>query len=358
MRMWLPKILLLLSGLLLAACTPHQNQGLQGVVQFDGQPLAGVQLAVYLQSSGDRTTQPFATAVSDGAGRYRLELPPGRYYLVAKKRQTDASGHSRMLMAECPTNPLRLTDAPLEVPGFSLREMGQGGRLVADPGTGIGGRLLSAGKPLSGAYVYVYLEDAAGLRGPSYGEAVATDADGRFRVELPAGSYYLAARKRADGARFGELQPGDLNGDFAANPVRLAIGQTRQLPDWSLTPVDAKVRAERFRQGRFAYSATGLAGRAVDEQGRPAAGIYVYAYLDSRMVGKPSYISAPTGADGRFRVNLGEAGRYYIGARSTYGGPLEPGERVGTFDGKADHRAEVKAGKTLALGDIVVREVW
>lgn len=76
------------------------------------------------------------------------------------------------------------------------------------------------------------------------------------------------------------------------------------------------------------------------------------------MVGKPSYISAPSGADGRFEIRLGDGGRYYIGARSTYGGPLEPGEWVGTFDVRPDHLATVAKGQSLELPAIVVREVW
>ena len=88
------------------------------------------------------------------------------------------------------------------------------------------------------------------------------------------------------------------------------------------------------------------------------AGIYVFAYMDSRMVGKPTYISAPTGSDGNYRLFLGTGGRYYLGARSTYGGPLEPGEWVGTYDVVADHGVRITSGASAELEDIVVREVW
>lgn len=53
--------------------------------------------------------------------------------------------------------------------------------------------------------------------------------------------------------------------------------------------------------------------------------LYVFAYLDSRMVGKPTYISAASDAQGFYRLYLGTGGTYYLGARSTFGGPLEPG---------------------------------
>jgi len=92
--------------------------------------------------------------------------------------------------------------------------------------------------------------------------------------------------------------------------------------------------------------------------GQAVAGVYLFAYLDSRMVGKPTYISDPTGEDGGYRLNLGSGGTFFLGARSAFGGPLEPGEWVGTYDTVPDHRAEIEAGRVRQLEKIEVREVW
>ncbi|AMV73236.1 hypothetical protein JCM30471_16390 [Desulfuromonas carbonis] len=347
-------LLLILS---LSGCPRGGESGLEGTILFGDRPLAGAQVEVYLKAEKDRATLPFSVASTDDAGRYRLSLPTGRYFVIAKKRE-EGGGHPQMLMAECPANPLEVENQMRQVPAFSLREMGRDGALVADPGTVLRGRVTAAGLPLARAYVYLYTESAAGLMGPSYGEAVQTEADGRFQIKVPAGRYYLAARKRADGSRLGEPSPGDLNGSFAGNPVSVAHGQELDLGDFPLTPVDAEQFRQRHAAGKFAATATALSGQAVDQDGHPLKGIYVFAYLDSRMIGKPTYISDPTGSDGRFNLYLGSGGSYFVGARSTFGGPLEPGEWVGTFDGRPDHGVDVVADREQDLGALVLREVW
>lgn len=342
---------------LLAACPQGEESGVQGVLLFGEHPLPGAQIEVYLKNDKDRSTLPFAVTSTDAEGRYRLNLPAGRYYLIGKKKEENA-GRVRMLMAECPGNPVETDAAIKEIPPFSLHEMGQSGSLIPDPGTGVTGRIVAAGAPVAGAFVYIYTEEAAGLMGPSYGEAVQTGDDGRFRIDLQAGRYYLAARRRADGSRMGEVQPGDLNGTYPGNPVTVPRGSVASLGDFPLKTVDGGQRQERLSQGKFTKTKTFFSGRTVDQDGNPVSGVYAFAYLDSRMVGKPSYISDPSDDSGRFVLYLGDGGTYYIGARSTFGGPLEPGEWVGTYDGRPDHGVALSKDQSLPLGDLVVREVW
>jgi len=353
--------LLLLALILLAgvsACTQGQESGLSGTVLFQDQPLSGAQIEIYLKEEQDRATLPFATTSSDTAGRYRIALPSGRYYLIAKKKVESGGGPTRMLMAAAPLNPLDLQGGSKELAPFNLREMGRDGALVAEADTGVKGRIVHDRKPVANAFVYVYSEKSAGLIGPSYGEAVRSASDGTFSIPLPAGNFYLAARKRADGARSGDLAVGDLNGSWQKNPVTLNHGETIDLGDFHVSIVKEESRKERLQQGKFALTDTTLHGRMVDQDGKAVRGVYAFAYLDSRMVGKPVYISAATGADGRFELRLGDGGTYYIGARSTFGGPLEPGEWVGTYDARPNHMIAVKKGERLDLDKIIVREVW
>jgi uncharacterized GH25 family protein len=349
-------LILLLLLLILAACNPAE-QGIEGQLLFQGQPLAGAQLEVYLKSGGERSSTPFTVVRSDADGNYRLALPAGDYYLVGKLKQ-QSGGLNRMLMAEAPANPYSVAGGLRRVAPFELQEMGLGGNLPADPDTWVEGRLTAAGQPLADAFVYLYTENSGELMGPSYAKLVQADDEGHFRLQLPAGQFWLAARKRSDGGRSGELSAGDLNGRYSANPIVIVRGEQLQLADFDLQPVDQQRQQQRLAAGKFVATETVLSGQVVDDQGNPLSGIYVYAYLDSRMIGKPTYISAATASNGQFQLFFAAGGKYYIGARSTFGGPLEPGESVGTWDGAADHGITVEPGEQTELGAIQLREVW
>lgn len=333
------------------------EQGIEGQLLFQGAPLVGAQLEIYLQSGDERTSTPFSVTRTDAAGRYRQELPAGSYYLVGKLKQQRA-GQNRMLMAEAPGNPYLVAGQLLNVPAFTLTEMGLGGNLPSEPDTWVEGRLSTAGRSLADAFVYVYTAAVSDLIGPTYAKQVQTDASGRFRIELPAGQYWLAARKRADGSRSGAPQIGDWTGVYPGNPVTITSGDQLQLVAFPLDQVRADKHHQRMAAGKFEVTETSINGQALDPQGQPLAGIYVYAYRDNRMIGKPTHISAPTGADGFFKLFLSAGGSYFIGARSTYGGPLEPGEWVGTYTGQADHQVSLEAGTSLEIGELLLREVW
>jgi hypothetical protein len=351
-------IFAILLCLLAAACSPSGETGLEGTVLFAERPVAGATVEVYLRAEKDRATLPFTSVATDENGRYQLNLPAGRYYLIGKKKDESADGRSRMLLGECPANPLEVEKAIGKAPTFSLREMGRDGELAGSADTGTRGRLMINGQPLAHAFVYVYTEKTGGLMGPSYGTAVQSDVDGRFTVNLPPGRYFLAARQRADGSRVGEVTGGDLNGVYPGNPIEVNKGQILDLGDFPLQPVDADRNRQRRAEGRFVVTDTALSGRVVDADREPVAGISVFAYLDSRMVGKPTYLSAPSDGDGRFVIYLGEGGTYFLGARGSLGGPLEPGERVGTYDGDPRHAVAVERGQSADIGTIQVREVW
>ena len=340
------------------ACSPDGESGLSGQLLVQDRPLASAQVEIYLKADKDRSVQPFMVAVTDADGRYRLSLPEGQYYVIGKKRQATADGRTRMLMAESPTNPQLVGKGMTQVATFNLREMGREGLPAADADTGVIGQVTHQGAPVARAFVYIYPGAGSDLVGPSYGEAVQTDRDGNFTINLPAGRYSLVARKRTDGSRSGVLAPGDLNASYPGNPVTVRSGELLPLGAFPLTEIDAAVNAQRHIDGVFEKTETLLRGKIVDADGHTVDDVYVFAYLDSRMVGKPVHMSVPTDSDGQFELFLSDGGTYYVGARSAIGGPLEPGEWVGTFDGQPDHSVTVLQGVTKDLGSIMVREFW
>ena len=120
------------------------------------------------------------------------------------------------------------------------------------------------------------------------------------------------------------------------------------------------VDPDRWEQKQWANVQGGfiVTGLVVGEDRSPMAGAYVFLYDDRRMVGKPVSISAPTGEDGRYNVAISQPGEYYIGARTRFGGPVEPGEFMGAWDEKGPRPVILKEGMASANCDIVVREVW
>lgn len=342
--------------LLLQACH-NGDGGIEGRVLFQEKPLGQARVEFYLKNGTERSSAPFSVATTDAKGGFHAALPPGNYYLVGKKKE-QGGGVNRMLMEEYPRNPVVVSSGYTSIEALTLKEVGFEGAISSDGQTAASGRLLADGEPLADAFVYVYTRGDS-LTGPAYGQVVQADEQGRFTLHLSPGKFWLAARKRHDGSRVGDPQAGDQSGEYPHNPLVLKRGDQVQLESWSLVTISAAARERRLAKGKFAHTSTWLSGRVIDKDHAPVSGIYLFAYRDSRMIGKPNFISEPTGADGRFKLYLDDGGgEFFVGARSTFGGPLEPGEWVGTYDGRPDHGTTAVADKATALGDILVREVW
>ncbi len=352
---FLLSILILMQLLSLTACR-QGDTGVTGQLLFNQQPLGQARVEFYLKSGNERSSSPFSVVTTDVGGVFRASLPPGNYYLIGKKKE-QGGGVNRMLMAEYPQNPVVVDEGFSPLAPLELKEIGFEGAIHSDGQTEVRGQLFADGEPLPDAFVYVYTRGDT-LTGPAYGLIERTGEKGYFTLKLSAGRYWLAARKRHDGSRVGDPQAGDLNGVYPHNPLILEAGEKRQLRDWSLEPVTREAKQRRLAKGMFTPTTTWLSGRVIDEDQTPVAGIYLFAYRDSRMIGKPNFISMPTDKDGRFKIYLDKGGEFFVGARSTFGGPLEPGEWVGTYDVRPDHGVDAGSDQATDLGDILVREVW
>jgi hypothetical protein len=69
----------------------------------------------------------------------------------------------------------------------------------------------------------VYGDAATNFRGMGLA-AVPAGEDGRFRIKLPPGSYYLLARKRRGGGMYGPPGRDDYIGYYPGNPVTVRPG--------------------------------------------------------------------------------------------------------------------------------------
>lgn len=342
MRIFLVLVILFLSA-------PFSDAAfIEGRIVAADEPVAG--LRVFLYRTLDFDAEPlFISEPSDGEGYYRVEVTPGTYALFA-------SHPGRRLFAFCGRNPVRVDQGTVWAGLQAVKTRPNEILPYADEySAAVEGRVLYDGKPLAGAYVYLYLDPSEDLKGQGYRMSMPTGPDGRFAFDgLPESSYYLMARKRQDGSRVGPVREEDFLGHFAGNPVVARAGTSTRVTIPTVRKVRDEPGSETFNQGTGPV----VEGRVVDRQNKPVANVHVFAYTD-RVIGhkRPAALSTPTGPDGRFRLQLDEVGTYYIGAREEYGDSPAPGELFGMYDETADHGLEVEAGGSPDGIEIVVEPI-
>ena len=193
-----------------------KRSGIYGQLSYQGEPLKKAYLYVYRDPSKNFKgpgyfIQPVAR------GDFRLNLPPGDYYLLARKRVQGGqfgpiaigdyfnyyfgnpvhieSGQAHEIKIETVTRLSMLEEDVVDLQGIS----GQ----VVD----------AAGKPRAGLYVFAYRQ--AEMTGNPDFFSTPTGADGRFEIPLPdRGPYYLLARQAFGGPAggdelYGKLQMSD-----------------------------------------------------------------------------------------------------------------------------------------------------
>lgn len=239
-----------------------------------------------------------------------------------------------LLLAGCISPPLSPSPAAVSVPGP----------------TGIGGVVVdAAGRAAAGAHVYAYRNPRGGLRGPADFEAPVDD-DGRYFLDLVAGSYHLVARMRHGGGDAGPPRRGDAWGVWPRNPLQVGEGMTTRA-DFVIQEVS---QPRLLREGSLSSGETGFTGTLIDAAGAPVAGAFVLAYRTPDQRRMPDHTSAAVGADGRFTLYLPKAGRYCLAARSKTRGQPVAGEPYGLLaPGDAGCR-EAVAGAILDVGTIVL----
>jgi len=311
-----------------APLPPAAGPGVEGLAALRGEFVAGVVVLAFTEPGPGSKAVPLAVSGgTDESGRYRLALKPGSYYLVAVKTagtHWPFPGKKGDLFCYYLGNPIVVEPGKMTRVGFNMVRIG-GDPLapVAGEGAGVAGQVLFEDKPLSRAYVHVYSDAGTNFRGMGLASVPAGE-DGRFRIKLPPGSYYLLARKRQGGGMYGPPGKDDYIGYFPGNPVTVSQGSFLPLLLEATTRVDL-LEEIWFTEGA---SAGWFEGTVTEAAGKPAAGLYVLFYLDEGMSGTPAFVAGPTNAKGHFKVRAA-AGKFHLLARSNLGGPLEAGEWYG-----------------------------
>jgi len=327
----------------------------QGTISFRGEGQEGVGVEVFLEKKKQAGGTPFAVTESGAGGAFSLTLPPGEYYLWARER-APAFGPPKVV--EYGGNPVRVRSGErTELAPMPLAEVGRESAEPVPPETGLTGRVVIAGEPAADTSVTVYGGVAKRLMGPGYVAMIFTGPDGLFQADLAPGAYRVAARKRRDGSAAGFLRQGDFTGEYAGNQVIVREGEYTAIGDLTLHEVDSSRLTEEADRRSAGSSATRIAGRVVGPDGKPLPGQHVFLYRDQGMIGRPLKVTE-SGEDGAFTFDLPAGGRYYVGARSTIGGPRQPGEMAGRLAGSPDSSVEVVEGEMKTGLAISMEEVW
>ncbi len=325
------------------AAAPGGRALVTGRVVLGDKPLAGVRVGAWARPDFSRS-EPAAAAVTDADGYYRLTVAAGTWHVAVFDERHGWFAWSGL-------NPLRLAAGREAGVGFRAARMTLPDWLPGAVGAAsVAARLVEDDKPLPGARIYLYLDAADDFRGPGYAFSQPADGEGRAVIEdVTPGTYWLVARKRRDDRLTGPVLEGDLTGFHPFNPLEVKAGQVLSVQ----IPMAAK-KKELFPSA----GATTVSGTVRLADGRPAAGVYVFAYTDE-VVGhrKPAAASPVTGGDGVYALSLPDGGTYYLGARELYGVNPQPGERYGLYPGTPDHSLAFRRGETLTGVDIVVEEV-
>ncbi len=332
---------------------------IKGKVVSNTNPVAGVRVGLYVdQAKGFQGDPAYRSDPTNATGEFRIEVPPGQYYLIASKvGEGPTRPGSGDYFAYYGGNPVML-DAGEEIDiSVSVNPVIDIGERHTSGGIGIRGRVFADGKPLDRARVILYQDAATIFRGMGYASTFTT-ASGDFSFNLEPGSYYVLARKRVGEDRFGPLAAGDLFAYASDNPVEVVDGSYTVISMNAITKLEKPKAdgAELSLGGTMKGGETSIEGMVRDQSGKPVAGIYVSAFRDSMMTAKPDFI-ARTGPDGRYMVNLSGGGEYFIGARNTLGGPAEKGDLLGRYNGNEDHSVVLKSGEKRNTIDIVVEKV-
>jgi hypothetical protein len=345
----------------LASETPP-GTGFEGRVVREGEVVAGARIYVYRTFADVMGKKPFAvSSPTADDGSWKIDLPRGKYYLVAKRR-AGGEGDGPLApgddFAYHGSNPVTVAPGKYTHVGFSVvrldREVAY--EDAADKASGsLAGVVTLNGKPAEGVNVLLYVDDKHDFRGMAYSSSPPTRADGMFRFDfLPEADYYVLARKRATGKGAGPLTDGDTFGFYVANPVAVKAGKVARLR-FGVIGKAAEIGKE---DSLFRDTGTYVSGTILDRDGRPVKGVYAFAYTEKSMAHRrPDHISKPADEAGRYVIHLPQGGKYFIGARSEYGDTPGYGEWYGRYEGTPDHSIRIETGRVLEKVDMTVERI-
>ncbi|MDD5773559.1 MAG: prealbumin-like fold domain-containing protein [bacterium] len=336
---------------------------IEGSVSYKDEVLSGAVVGVYLenkvQDSGV-SEEPFVKLVTDENGKFIVNLPAGNYYFKAWKIK-DATGkylQENDLFCFYGGNPVNISGSKEDlilkcVKIHSIQRQIDESLDRAE----LTGKIIDInGRPMERAYVYLFSVSNPDLRRMADIVSAPTLNDGSFSVTFDsAGYYFLMVRKRRNTEERGPLKTGDYYGYYYANPLEIKDKTKNYL---QIECIEKKKDQLPVNLISIPVGKSAIRGRIIDKNGNPVSGMFAFTYKDEFNTGKkPDYKSIITGEDGGYTILIEEPGFYVLGARKTYGGPPEPGDIFGFYNGTENNKIEVKKREVRDNIDIIVEEV-
>lgn len=194
------------------------DTGIKGVAVLDGSGVGGAVVSVY-DADEKGGMLPVATANTDPDGNFSVELPPGSYVIDVSLEKDDGPSY----VSKASSGPVVVTSGIAWAGEIEL-EKGPGEYGIT-PGTGVSGSVEMDGKPVADAALYL----SRNREKPSRRERGRTGEDGWFTFDMRPGRYYVEVRKSAEGPAPDGMEPRDLTGMYAGNPVTVRDGEYTNL---------------------------------------------------------------------------------------------------------------------------------
>lgn len=222
----------------------------------------------------------------------------------------------------------------------------------------ITGKLMTKeGIPMSGGTVFFFNAETGPPPSPDRywrvpDEIAEMDGEGRFSVVLLVGKYFMGAIKRLSGPKIGPPRDGDM---FLASKDEDGSPKQYTVREGAKTDIGVISGAVPFKRPQIKDRISAIEGTVIFQDGRPAEGALVFAYMTPTMAGRPTFVSERTGRDGKYVLRVNEGGKYYLKVRDVYGGgPPTKGGIIGSYAEESPIPVSVKTGETTQGIDIRV----
>lgn len=208
-----------------------KGEGIRGRVLFEGKPVKGAVVAVFLDASGQFHGLPFnQSSPTSETGEFNLQLESGKYFIMARVRRRGGIYQGPLLKGDFsgfyPHNPVILRQGEgliLDIPVIEVNRPRGEGSLAPGEAILVKGRVEDVtGEPLAGVWVVLYSRPEMVGR-PAFISSP-TDKDGTFRLEVSRGGKYFAAARSVIGR---PPKTGDMEGFYSGtedHSVELTIG--------------------------------------------------------------------------------------------------------------------------------------